>query len=178
MGKGVVYTPSLRYICVYLFRIWCLAFVLSAFIVFILSLYHPSTGFKIFSKSAYSINGTLNWYCPSWNFNHFFFIGHIDHDVTIAVAVLIVRISCWLCTKTVEAVHAIVIRALFFRLTLLRTWIYSWLRYNTCFHPPVLSITCFLHFPLRPDLRTVYIFLLIFLVVYQHVDCYTRIVLF
>ena len=27
--KGAVYTPSWRYLCVYLFRIWCLAFSLS-----------------------------------------------------------------------------------------------------------------------------------------------------
>ena len=93
----------------YLFRIWCLAFVLSAFIVFILSLYHPSTGFKILSKSAYSINGTLNWYCPSWNFSHFSISGHLGRDVSIAAAVLIMLISSWLCPKTVEAVHAKVI---------------------------------------------------------------------
>ena len=73
IGKGAVYTPSWRYMCIYLFRIWCLAF-LSVFIVFILSLYRSLTGFKILSKSAYSINETLNWYCLSWNFNHFFFL--------------------------------------------------------------------------------------------------------
>ena len=125
----------------YLFRIWCLAFVLSAFIVFILSLYHPSTGFKILSKSAYSINGTLNWYCPSWNFNHFFFHwaywpwrDHCCCSTHSAYLLLTLYKNCWVSSCSSDT-------CAFFRLTLLRTWIYSWLQYNTCFHHPVLSIS-------------------------------------
>ena len=74
-------------------------------------LYCSSTGLKIFSKPAYSINGTFYWYEISiMKFQTFFFLRcHLDINVTIAASVLIVLISWWCYAKAIETIHAKVI---------------------------------------------------------------------
>lgn len=71
--KGAVYTLSRPCMCVYVVCVWCLAFSLSLHFIFIFSLSCSSAGFKMHSNSGYRINGALNRYRLSWNFNHLFF---------------------------------------------------------------------------------------------------------
>ena len=47
-------------LCVFIFSMHGVLLFVSAFILFILSLYCSPTGFRMLSKSAYSINETLN----------------------------------------------------------------------------------------------------------------------
>ena len=46
----------------------------SIFIWFIFSQYRWSATFKMLSKFTYRMNWAMNWYWPSWNFNHFSFL--------------------------------------------------------------------------------------------------------
>ena len=59
--------------CVFIFSVLCVLPFLTFFVLFILALYYSPTESKMLSKSAYSINGTLSWYCSLWNFSLFFF---------------------------------------------------------------------------------------------------------
>ena len=51
------------------FSVYGVSHFRSAFSRFNSSLHWSSNGSNMFSKSMYSINGILNWYWPSWNFN-------------------------------------------------------------------------------------------------------------
>ena len=70
--KRYVHANSTAYMCIYLF---CLIFLVffSVFSFFFFSLNCSFTSFSMLWKPACSINGSLNWYCPSWNFSHFYF---------------------------------------------------------------------------------------------------------
>ena len=104
------------------------------FIWFIFSPYCSFAGFKMLSKSAYNINGTLNWRWPSWNCNKFSFA---EDNVTLTyplyVAIVLIELASYLrCSKTIQTVHAKVIRSFMQRIQRLRL---PWpvLNWGVCF---------------------------------------------
>ena len=68
--KCAVYTPSRWYMWVDLFCICYLTFSLSLHFIHVLSIVLI---YWMLSKSAFRINGAMNWYWPLWNFNNFSF---------------------------------------------------------------------------------------------------------
>ena len=72
ISKCAVYTPS-RQCIVLIFSVYGFLPLCCVFFWFIFSQYCSSTGFNMLSKSAYGINGKLNWYWLLWNFKNFSF---------------------------------------------------------------------------------------------------------
>ena len=117
ISKCAVYMLSGRYICVYLFHIWCLA------ITFDLHLIHI---FSILLINWHQCN--LELILTIFKFQLFlFFTRHINFDVTTDVAVLIVLVSFWGSSrKTCMLFYVLYSKSQ-------ATLESSWLLYNVCF---------------------------------------------
>ena len=69
----VLCTHHLDGICTFILSVYGVLFYCSAFIWVTFSIYDSSTGLNMLSKSAYNINGTMNWHWPLQNFGNFSF---------------------------------------------------------------------------------------------------------
>ena len=105
LSKRAVYTPSRRYMCVDLFCIPCLTFSLNVHLI------HFLTILLVFRLVCFAKHKcVLELILTTMKFQPFFiFRRHLDFEVTIAAAVLIVLVFYWHSTKTIETVHAQVI---------------------------------------------------------------------
>ena len=151
-------TPSWPYMRVNPFYIWCLALSLSVFIWSIFFRYGSSTVFDILSESANSINGTLYYYWPLWNFNHFSFLKGIS---TLTWPRLLQYSEC--------LSHAV---GKPFKQFMQKWYASLWVPFKRLKQPSmfliavkylfspsiiIIKVTCLLHFSLCSDLQTVYI---------------------
>ena len=66
-------TYHLDGICTFILSVYGVLFYCSAFIWVTFSIYDSSTGLNMLSKSAYNINGNMNWHWPLQNFGNFSF---------------------------------------------------------------------------------------------------------